>query len=33
MEGRLDEIVELAREWFAEKMPVESRQSSAMSRQ
>jgi len=32
MEGRLDEIVELAKKWFAEKMPLESPQSSVLSR-
>jgi pimeloyl-ACP methyl ester carboxylesterase len=33
MEGRLDEIVELAKAWFGEKMPVKSDQSSVISRQ
>jgi len=33
MEGRLEEIVELAKEWFADKMPVNSGQPSAISRQ
>ena len=33
MEGRLDEIVELAKEWFEEKMPVTSGQPAAISRQ
>jgi pimeloyl-ACP methyl ester carboxylesterase len=33
MEGRLGEIVELAKDWFADKMPVNSGQPSAISRQ
>jgi hypothetical protein len=32
MEGRLDEIVELAKEWFAQKLPVVSNQRSVGSR-
>ena len=31
MEGRLDEIVELAKDWFGEKMPVKSSQSPLIS--